>query len=166
MVIFVDTKISFVEKQDTFTNIEKLIQIDNNPAMLGKRNNTDVAILGDAGEAINLILEKVTAVEESAWWNANVKNVQNWRDYMTKLETKQEGELQLYQVYNAINNHADEDAIYSIDVGNSTQTSIRHLHTTPKNMWRTSPLFASMGIALPGGIADRKSTRLNSSHVA
>ena len=27
---------------------------------------------------------------------------------------------------------------------------------TPKNMWRTSPLFASMGIALPGGIAAKK----------
>ena len=68
------------------------------------------------------------------------------------LETKEEGDLQFYQVYNAINNHADEDAIYSIDVGNSTQTSIRHLHMTPKNMWRTSPLFATMGIAIPGGL--------------
>ena len=27
---------------------------------------------------------------------------------------------------------------------------------TPKNMWRTSPLFATMGIALPGGIAAKK----------
>ena len=37
-----------------------------------------------------------------------------------------------------------------------TQTSTRHLHMTPKNMWRTSPLFATMGIALPGGIAAKK----------
>ena len=75
---------------------------------------------------------------------------------MNKLEGKTEGELQLYQVYNAINKHADQDAIYSIDVGNSTQTSTRHLHMTSKNMWRTSPLFATMGIALPGGIAAKK----------
>ena len=27
---------------------------------------------------------------------------------------------------------------------------------TPKNMWRTPPLFATMGIALPGGIAAKK----------
>ena len=73
-----------------------------------------------------------------------MKNNQNWRDYMNKLEGKTEGALQLYQVYNAINKYADEDAIYSIDVGNSTQTSTRHLHMTPKNMWRTSPLFATM----------------------
>lgn len=155
-VLFVGSNFPFAEVQNTFENVENFIQIDNNPAMLGKRHNVDVAILGDAGEAINLLLEKVDSVEESAWWNANLKNIQNWRDYLTKLETKESGDLQLYQVYNAINKYADEDAIYSIDVGNSTQTSIRHLHMTPKNMWRTSPLFASMGIALPGGIAAKK----------
>ena len=120
--------------------------------MLGKRHHADVAILGDAGLAIDEILNKVDAVEESAWWTANLKNIANWREYINMLETKEEGDLQFYQVYNAINNHADEDAIYSIDVGNSTQTSIRHLHMTPKNMWRTSPLFATMGIAIPGGL--------------
>ena len=155
-VLFAGSNFPFSEVEGTFANTENFIQIDINPAMLGKRHEPDVAILGDAGEAIQLILEKVNPIEESAWWNANVKNSQNWRDYMTKLETKTEGPLQLYQVYNAINKHADEDAIYSIDVGNSTQTSIRHLRMTPKNMWRTSPLFASMGIALPGGIAAKK----------
>ena len=155
-VLFVGSNFPFAEVENTFGNVENFIQIDNNPAMLGKRHNADVSILGDAGEAVHALLEKVAPVEESAWWNANLKNIQNWRDYMTKLETKESGELQLYQVYNAINKYADEDAIYSIDVGNSTQTSIRHLHMTPKNMWRTSPLFATMGISLPGGIAAKK----------
>lgn len=132
--------------------MDNFIQIDIDPAMLGKRHHADVAILGDAGLAIDEILNKVDAVEESAWWTANLKNIANWREYINMLETKEEGDLQFYQVYNAINNHADEDAIYSIDVGNSTQTSIRHLHMTPKNMWRTSPLFATMGIAIPGGL--------------
>ncbi|XJS11286.1 pyruvate oxidase [Aerococcaceae bacterium WGS1372] len=151
-VLFVGSNFPFAEVEGTFRNIENFIQIDMDAAMLGKRHNADVAILGDAGEAINAILDKVDAVEESAWWNANLKNIQNWREYITKLETKEEGPLQFYQVYNAINKYADEDAIYSIDVGNSTQTSIRHLKMTPKNMWRTSPLFATMGIAIPGGI--------------
>src|SRR5699024_3692742 len=92
---------------------------------------------------------------ESAWWNANLKNIENWRGFINKLETKEEGPLQFYQVYNAINNHADEDAIYSIDVGNSTQTSIRHLHMTPKNMWRTSPLFATIGNSITDGIVSK-----------
>ncbi|WP_304949020.1 pyruvate oxidase [Streptococcus sinensis] len=155
-VLFLGSNFPFAEVYEAFKNTEKFIQVDIDPYKLGKRHALDASILGDAGQAAKAILDKVDAVESTPWWRANVKNNQNWRDYMSKLEGKTEGKLQLYQVYNAINKHADQDAIYSIDVGNSTQTSTRHLHMTPKNMWRTSPLFATMGIALPGGIAAKK----------
>ncbi|MCY7023483.1 pyruvate oxidase [Streptococcus sanguinis] len=155
-VLFLGSNFPFAEVYEAFKNTEKFIQVDIDPYKLGKRHALDASILGDAGQAAKAILDKVDAVESTPWWRANVKNNQNWRDYMNKLEGKTEGELQLYQVYNAINKHADQDAIYSIDVGNTTQTSTRHLHMTPKNMWRTSPLFATMGIALPGGIAAKK----------
>ena len=49
------------------------------------------------GQAAKAILDKVNPVESTPWWRANVKNNQNWRDYMNKLEGKTEGELQLYQ---------------------------------------------------------------------
>lgn len=156
VVLFIGSNYPFAEAVGTFKNTEKFIQIDIDPYNIGKRHNPDVAILGDAAEAVAQILEKVEPVEETAWWKANIKNGQNWREYLEKLETKESGDLQFYQVYNAINKHAEEDAIYSIDVGNTTQTSIRHLHLNPKNMWRTSPLFATMGIAIPGGIAAKK----------
>ena len=155
-VLFLGSNFPFAEVYEAFKNTEKFIQVDIDPYKLGKRHALDASILGDAGQAAKAILDKVNPVESTPWWRANVKNNQNWRDYMNKLEGKTEGPLQLYQVYNAINKYADEDAIYSIDVGNSTQTSTRHLHMTPKNMWRTSPLFATMRIALPGGIAAKK----------
>ena len=155
-VLFLGSNFPFAEVYEAFKNTEKFIQVDIDPYKLGKRHALDASILGDAGQAAKAILDKVDAVESTPWWRANVKNNQNWRDYMNKLEGKTEGELQLYQVYNAVNKYADQDAIYSIDVGNTTQTSTRHLHMTPKNMWRTSPLFATMGIALPGGIAAKK----------
>ena len=155
-VLFLGSNFPFAEVYEAFKNTEKFIQVDIDPYKLGKRHALDASILGDAGQAAKAILDKVNPVESTPWWRANVKNNQNWRDYMNKLEGKTEGELQLYQVYNAVNKYADQDAIYSIDVGNTTQTSTRHLHMTPKNMWRTSPLFATMGIALPGGIAAKK----------
>nr|QBS54787.1 SpxB_AC1 [synthetic construct] len=155
-VLFLGSNFPFAEVYEAFKNTEKFIQVDIDPYKLGKRHALDASILGDAGQAAKAILDKVNPVESTPWWRANVKNNQNWRDYMNKLEGKTEGELQLYQVYNAINKHADQDAIYSIDVGDTTQTSTRHLHMTPKNMWRTSPLFATEGIALPGGIAAKK----------
>ncbi len=87
-VLFVGTNFPFSEVEGTFRNVNKFIQIDNNPAMLGKRHQNDVAILGDAGEAIAAILAKVSPVNDSPWWQANVANVKNWRDYMNKLEQK------------------------------------------------------------------------------
>ncbi|UUX32750.1 pyruvate oxidase [Fundicoccus culcitae] len=155
-VLFIGSNFPFAEVQGTFKNVKHFIQVDIDPAMLGKRHKADVAILGDAGQVLTRLIEKVDAREADGWWRANLANVKNWREFMNKLEQKESGPLQFYQVYHAINNHADEDAIYSIDVGNSTQTSVRHLHMTPKNMWRTSPLFATMGIALPGGIAAKR----------
>lgn len=155
-VLFMGSNFPFSEVYGVFKNTDKFIQVDIDPYKLGKRHALDASILGDAGQAAKALLERVDAVESTPWWRAAIKNNQNWRDYLTKLETKTSGELQLFQVYNAINKFADDDAIYSIDVGNTTQTSTRHLHMTPKNMWRTSPLFATMGIALPGGIAAKK----------
>src|SRR5699024_3321003 len=153
LVLFAGSNFPFAEVEGTFRNIDKFIQIDIDPQKLGKRHKTDVAILGDAGDAIPSITEKVDEVNDSAWYRANIKNIKNWSEYVNKLENKTEGPLQLFQVYNEINNVADKDAIYSVDVGNTTQTSIRHLKLTPNNMWRTSALFATMGNSLPGAIS-------------
>ncbi|MFT8357040.1 MAG: pyruvate oxidase [Bifidobacterium aquikefiri] len=153
VVVFVGNNYPFAEVSKIFKNVKKFIQIDIDPSKLGKRHYTDVAILGDAGDALKAIYEKVDEKPDNGWWRANLDNVVNWNEYVHRLETKTEGELQLYQVYNQINRVSEKDAIYSIDVGDVTQTSIRHLHMNPQQMWRTSALFATMGIGLPGAIA-------------
>lgn len=153
VVLFAGSNYPFSEITGVFDHIDKFIQIDIDPHKLGKRHKTDVAILGDAGDAIRAITEKISKTPETAWYRANLNNIKNWKMYTDKLERKTEGELQFYQAYHAINQVADEDAIYSIDVGNTTQISVRHLRLTPKNMWRTSGVFATMGNGLPGAIA-------------
>lgn len=152
-VLFVGNNYPFAEVSNLFKNVKKFIQIDIDASKLGKRHYTDVAILGDAGDALQAIYDRVEEKPSSPWWRANLANVANWNEYVHKLEKKTEGDLQLYQIYNAINEFAEEDAIFSVDVGDVTQTSIRHLHMNPKQMWRTSSLFATMGIGLPGAIS-------------
>ena len=152
-VLFVGSNFPFSEEKGTFANVKHFIQIDNNQKNLGKRHQPDVSILGDSELALQAIYNQISEQEHTEWYQANLDNIQNWRDYMTRLEKKTDGDLRLYQVYDAINRYAAEDAIFSVDVGDVTQTSIRHLHMTPKNMWRTSELFATMGNGLPGAIA-------------
>lgn len=153
VVLFAGSNFPFAEVTEKFKYIDKFIQIDIDQQKMGKRHFADVAILGDAGEAIRAITEKIAEKDDNGWYKANIENIANWKAYLQKLEAKTEGPLQLFQVYNAINKIAAEDAIFSIDVGNTTQTSIRHLHMNPKNMWRTSEVFATMGNGLPGALA-------------
>lgn len=151
-ILFAGSDYPFVESGGIFAD-KKFIQIDIDAGQLGKRRANDVAILADAGDAIREITKKIHSVSESPWYRATIANNKNWRDYLTKLETKKTGDLQAYQIYHAINQYAKEDAIYSVDVGNVTQQSVRHLHLNPKNLWRTSPKFATMGNGLPGALA-------------
>ncbi|WP_428830571.1 pyruvate oxidase, partial [Alkalibacterium indicireducens] len=157
VVLFAGSNYPFTEVTGVFDHVDKFIQIDIDPYKLGKRHPVDVAILGDAGSVIRSITDKVSEKPESAWYRANLNNIKNWAAYIDKLENKKEGKLQIYQAYQAINQVADDDAIYSIDVGNTTQTSVRHLKMSPKNMWRTSGVFATMGNGLPGAISAKKS---------
>lgn len=151
-ILFAGSDFPFAEKTGLFRG-KKFIQIDTDAGKLGKRNPVDVAVLGDAGEAIRVLIDLVDEKPESPWYRANLANAKNWRNYVNRLENKSDGPLQSYQIFKAINKFADEDALYSIDVGNTTQLSVRHLHLTPKNLWRTSPKFATMGNGLPGTIA-------------
>lgn len=151
-VVFIGNNYPFAEVTHLFENVKHFIQIDINPANLGKRHFNEVTILADAGDAIRELTKMVEEKAETPWWRANLNNIKNWREYVAKLETKTTGDLQLYQVYHAINERAEKDAIFSIDVGDVTQTSIRHLHLNPQQMWRTSNLFATMGVGIPGAI--------------
>ncbi|TLF38942.1 pyruvate oxidase [Lacticaseibacillus zeae] len=152
-VLFIGNNYPFAEVSNAFKNTQHFLQIDVDPAKLGKRHQAEVAILADAKATLQQVLKQVSEREETPWWKANLANRQNWRDYLSKLENKQFGELQAYQVLKAVNDIADEDAIFSIDVGDINLNANRNLNLTPKNRHFTSNLFATMGVGIPGAIA-------------
>ncbi|WP_195317843.1 pyruvate oxidase [Weissella cibaria] len=154
-VLFVGSNFPFAEVANSFKNTKHFMQIDIDPAKLGKRHKADVALLADAKVALAALLDVLPERAETGWYKANAENVVNWRTYLNKLETKTEGDLQLYQVYNQINRVKTDDAIFSLDVGDVNQTSNRHLHLADTNRHFTSNLFATMGVGIPGAIAAR-----------
>ncbi|WP_338131842.1 thiamine pyrophosphate-dependent enzyme [Alloscardovia omnicolens] len=72
---------------------------------------------------------------------------------MTKMTNRPSDPLEFETVYKEINRIAEEDALFSIDVGDNIINSFRYLHLTPKNKWTISALFASMGYGVPGSLA-------------
>lgn len=112
-VLFVGSNFPFAEVANSFKNTKHFMQIDIDPAKLGKRHKADVALLADAKVALAALLDVLPERAETGWYKANAQNVVNWRAYLNKLETKTEGDLQLYQVYNQINRVKTDDAIFS-----------------------------------------------------
>jgi pyruvate oxidase len=151
LMLFIGSNYPFAEEM--FKPDVKFIQVDSNPQMLGKRHRTDVAILGDAKQTLQQFLALGTPANPSAWYAANVDNVRNWHEYNDDMMNRTTGELRFEPAFKAINAIAENDAIFSIDVGDVTQNAVRLLKVNGKQPWLTSGLFATMGVGLPGAIA-------------
>lgn len=155
LMLFIGSNFPFSEV--LFNPKAKFIQIDSNPAMLGKRHKTDVSMYADAKKSIKKFLEMSEKEPETAWYKANIANADNWREYNEKMMNKTDGDLRFEPVFKEINRIAKDDALFSIDVGDVTQNAVRLIKNTGKDRWFTSGLFATMGAGLPGALAAKLS---------
>ncbi|GLB47546.1 pyruvate oxidase [Philodulcilactobacillus myokoensis] len=133
----------------------KYIQIDTDRSKLGRHHHLDLGIWSDAGKFINRILEQSSTAHQSKFFQAAIADMDNWRNYLGQIEASSDDPILPSQVYYQINHHADNDAIYSIDVGDNIINTFRNLQLTTKNKWITSALFATMGFGLPGAMAGK-----------
>lgn len=151
LILFVGSDLPF--GQIEFRPEVKFIQIDSNPAKLGKRHHADVAILTDASEALAKLVALSTPAPKSDWYAANVANVANWWQYLNHLMDRTDDPMRVEPAFKQLNRIADPDAIFSIDVGQVDQNAVRMLRMNGQRRWFTSGLFATMGFGLPGALA-------------
>ncbi|KRM72170.1 pyruvate oxidase [Lacticaseibacillus brantae] len=129
------------------------IQVDTDEAQFGRHHFLDLGIWSDATSFVEKALDRSTAVEPTPFFQAAVADMANWKEYLTMLTNRDTDPLEFEPLYKAINEAADPDAIFSIDVGDNIINSFRFLNLTPKNKWVISALFASMGAGVPGALA-------------
>lgn len=136
-----------------FPKDAKCIQIDINAANFGKRHSVDVSILGDAGSVMRELVIRGSGKPETAFLKACQINRQNWRKWLQGFMDDTSAPLRTEAVYKQINRIAEKDAVFSVDVGNSTTQSVRLLEMNEQQRFITSGWFATMGFGLPGAIA-------------
>jgi pyruvate oxidase len=155
LILFIGSDFPFAEF--FFPKDAKFIQIDTDSSKLGKRHKTDVAILGNAKEAMKLIKNGGKAKPTSKWYDANIKNRKNWQDWIESFSDSNAFPLRPEPGFNEINRIADDDAIFITVAGNVTIFAIRMLKMNGKQQFSTSGFFATMGYGVPGGIAAKLS---------
>lgn len=152
LIVFVGSDFPFA--RFFFPKEAKFIQVDIDSSKLGKRHKTDVAILGDAKQAMEMMIEKGNKKPMTKFLEANLKNRENWLKWMQGFENSTDIPLRPEPVFKEINRIATDDAIFVTDVGNSTIFAVRMLNMNgDKQRFTTSGLFATMGYGVPGGIA-------------
>jgi pyruvate oxidase len=136
-----------------FNPAAKFVQVDIDSSKFGKRHHVDLAVLADVKATLAGLIAKGSAQPTNKWYQANLDNNKNWHDWINKMAQSTKTPLRVEPIYKEINRIAKKDAAFLIDVGNVTIDSLRFLEMNPKQSFTTSGWFATMGYALPGGIA-------------
>ena len=136
-------------KLGTFASKAKIIHIDIDTAAISKNVTVDIPIVGDAKDAIQLMLE-IAQHEKACDTEPWILKMESWRKkYPIKMEEKEK--LVPIQVIEAINEFFD-NPIVTTDVGQNQMWTTQFLELRGKRQLLTSGGLGTMGYGLPSAI--------------
>ena len=107
----------------------KVLQIDHNPASLGRHTQIDLGVLGSSKQTLQALLPLVEKNESSKHLEKSLKNYQEARQDLNKLASGDSGLGLIHPQYltRLISEQADDDAVFTCDVGTPTVWAARYL---------------------------------------
>ena len=163
-----DLIIAIGTRLDEFTTLsysspsteQKLIHIDQSPEETGGSwIGADLALIADAGEAIDKLEEALKNSKRAKPSKARQQQIADWSEHYTKRTTPRgnrnghkDGSIDLEGVYYDILNILTDDASISCDAGDFGSWLIRYYKwNKPRTFF--GPTTGAMGYALPAAIA-------------
>ena len=132
-----------------------VVQIDIDGTRLGRSFPVAAGIIGDAGEAVRMLLGKVKPKKGDEGYLGEIKALKE--AYMRELEEDaSDRSVPIYPGYviQAIKRHARKDAIITVDSGDHTYWFYKkYICDGEKTLMSAN--MASMGFALPGALASQ-----------
>lgn len=132
------------------------VQIDIDPARLGNRHPVAVGIAADAAASLRALTAALPAVGHGAWRDRIRTAVQAGREVARQRAEvlTRPGTVNPEAVFSHWRPHADtDDAVLAVDVGSCVYWYVRQLRTRPGVPAHLSSTLASMGCAVPYGLA-------------
>src|SRR3954468_17122873 len=131
----------------------RAVQIDLASRSLGNRCPVDVGLPGDAAETLEALLPLLHERADDGWRSEVVAAVEGWRALSEQRAAVPAEPLNPEFVIRELSPRLPVDAQVSLDVGSVTYWYARHLTLPPGVPAHLSSTLASMGSALPYGIA-------------
>jgi pyruvate dehydrogenase (quinone) len=131
----------------------RTVQIDVDTRNLGNRYPVDVGLPGDAAETLDALLPLLDERADDGWRTQVVEAVERWRDLAAERAALPARPLNPELVVRELSPRLPADAQVGVDVGSITYWYARHLLLPPGVQAHLSSTLASMGSALPYGLA-------------
>ncbi|KUI43948.1 thiamine pyrophosphate-binding protein [Mycobacterium sp. IS-1590] len=131
----------------------RAVQIDVEPRVVGAKYPIDVALTGDAADTLSRLAPLLHRKSDRSWR----QHVEGWTaDWSRESEERAEAQSDSANpefVVRTLSEHLPGHSRVAVDVGSATYWYARHLRLPPGVPAHVSGYLASMGCALPYGIA-------------
>ncbi|MBY8972676.1 MULTISPECIES: ubiquinone-dependent pyruvate dehydrogenase [Pseudomonas] len=132
----------------------KIIQVDRDPQALGRRATLDLGIAADVRETIDALLPRLTRKTDRSFLETSLKHYEKARQGLDDLAQPSKANRPIHPQYVArlLSELADDDAIFTADVGSPTVWAARYLKMNGKRRLIGSFNHGSMANAMPQAI--------------
>ena len=132
----------------------RIIQVDRNPQALGRRATLDLGIAADVSETIDALLPRLTRKTDRSFLETSLKHYEKARQGLDDLAQPSKAGRPIHPQYVArlLSELADDDAIFTADVGSPTVWAARYLKMNGKRRLIGSFNHGSMANAMPQAI--------------
>ncbi|MGE2721568.1 thiamine pyrophosphate-requiring protein [Mycolicibacterium celeriflavum] len=131
----------------------RAVQIDVEPRVVGAKYPVDVALTGDAADTLSRLAPLIRRKSDRGWRQQVESWTRDWRHESTKRSEAESDSANPEFVVRTLSDHLPDNARVAVDVGSATYWYARHLRLPPGVPAHVSGYLASMGCALPYGIA-------------
>lgn len=132
----------------------RIVQVDINPQALGRRTALDLGIAADVGETIRELLPQLKRRTDRHFLKDSLKHYAKAREGLDDLAKPSQPGRPIHPQYltQVLSELADEDAIFTADVGTPTVWAARYLKMNGKRRLIGSFNHGSMANAMPQAI--------------
>ena len=128
----------------------KIVQIDRNPAHIGRRTAVDLGLVGHVDVTLDALLPRLTARQDVRHLRGALEQWERDRkDYESRAEEKDASLIHPQYLTQVLDRCAATDAIFTADGGSPMVWLLRHLHANGKRRFLTSLSHGTMANAYP-----------------